>query len=68
MLLNALQANIDQDAYRDIALINAAAALVIADKAASLKEGVALGAAALDQGKVAALLEQVVQASNEVVA
>lgn len=58
----------EPNAYRDIALINAAAALVIADKAASLKEGVALGAAALDQGKVAALLEQVVQASNEVVA
>lgn len=54
----------EKNAYRDIALFNAAAALVIADKVASLREGVALGAAALDEGRAAALLAKVVETSN----
>lgn len=58
----------EKNAYRDIALLNAAAALVIADKAASLKEGVSLGATALDQGHVATLLDKVIATSNEGVA
>jgi anthranilate phosphoribosyltransferase len=40
-------------AYRDVALINAAAALVVAGKARTLKEGVALGATSLDTGAAA---------------
>ena len=39
--------------YRDIVLLNAAAALVVADRAADLKSGVALAAAAIDDGKAA---------------
>ena len=43
--------------YRDIVLLNAAAALVVADRAEDLKSGVALAAAAIDDGKAAASLE-----------
>ena len=37
-------------AYRDVALLNAAAALIVAGQAKDLKEGVALGAQSLDSG------------------
>src|SRR6185436_13781310 len=37
-------------AYRDVALLNAAAALIIAGRAKDLKEGVAIGAKSLDSG------------------
>lgn len=37
-------------AYRDAVLLNAAAALVVADRATTLPEGVALAAAAIDSG------------------
>jgi anthranilate phosphoribosyltransferase len=40
----------EPSAYRDAALLNAAAALVIAGRAADLREGVAIGAAAIDSG------------------
>ncbi len=40
----------EPSAYRDAVLINAAAALVIAEKAADLREGVALAAESLDSG------------------
>ncbi|MGB9409249.1 MAG: anthranilate phosphoribosyltransferase [Terracidiphilus sp.] len=43
-------------ARRDIVLLNAAAALVAAGLAADLKEGVLLGAEAIDSGQVAATL------------
>jgi anthranilate phosphoribosyltransferase len=43
-------------AYRDIVLLNAAAALMVAGKADSLKAGVALAAAAIDGGHARALL------------
>jgi anthranilate phosphoribosyltransferase len=50
--------------YRDIALLNAAAGLVVAGVARDLREGVALGAVSLDTGAVAATLEKLVKASN----
>lgn len=53
-----------QNAYRDIALLNAAAALVIADKARDLKEGVAQGAQALASGKAKATLARLIEVSN----
>ena len=43
--------------YRDIVLLNAAAALVVADRAPDLKSGVAIAAAAIDDGKASAALE-----------
>jgi anthranilate phosphoribosyltransferase len=50
--------------YRDIALLNAAAALVIAAKAANLREGVAIADAALQSGKVTQVLDKLVNLSN----
>ena len=54
----------EKGAYRDIALLNAAAALVVADKAKTLKEGVAMGAKALDDGSAKATLDTLVAVSN----
>jgi anthranilate phosphoribosyltransferase len=45
-------------ARRDIVLLNAAAALVAAGLVNDLKEGVALGAEAIDSGQAAATLEK----------
>jgi anthranilate phosphoribosyltransferase len=50
--------------YRDIALINAAAALVIAGNARDLAEGAAIAARAIDDGRTAAKLLGLVEASN----
>jgi len=51
-------------AYRDIVLLNAAAALIVAGKAADLKAGAALGADAIDNGKAALVLERLIAISN----
>lgn len=47
----------DQNAYRDAVLLNAAAALVVADKAQSLKEGAEMARASIDSGAAKAKLE-----------
>jgi anthranilate phosphoribosyltransferase len=47
-----------QGARRDIVLLNSAAALVAAGLAGDLKEGVAMGAEAIDSGQAAATLEK----------
>ena len=56
-------------ARRDIVLLNAAAALVAAGLAGDLKEGVRMGAEAIDSGQAAATLEKLRQfgAKNTVV-
>lgn len=46
--------------YRDIVLINAAAALIVADKAPDLKAGVALAAKAIDSGAAKATLARLI--------
>ena len=46
--------------YRDIVLLNAAAALIVAGKANDLKEGVALAAELIDSGKALAALDALV--------
>jgi anthranilate phosphoribosyltransferase len=51
-------------AYRDIVLMNAAAAFLVADRAETLREGIALAAAAIDGGGARAALEGLVLASN----
>ena len=48
-------------ARRDIVLLNAAATLVAAGLAGDLKEGVALGAEAIDSGQAAAILAKLRQ-------
>lgn len=50
--------------YRDVALINAAAALVVAGRAKDLKEGVAIGARSIDSGAANAKLKHLVTVSN----
>jgi anthranilate phosphoribosyltransferase len=50
--------------YRDIAILNAAAALVIAGKARDLKEGAGLAARALDTRAARATLAELVRVSN----
>lgn len=49
---------------RDIVLLNAAAGLVVAGRAASLEEGLVLGAASVDSGAAATALERLVTVSN----
>jgi len=51
-------------AYRDVALLNAAAALVVAGKAKDLKDGVMQGKQALDSGAAAQRLQKLIQVSN----
>jgi anthranilate phosphoribosyltransferase len=62
----ALRAVLDgaRNAYRDIGLFNAAAALVVAGDARDLADGVARGARALDAGAAATTLAQLVSVSN----
>jgi anthranilate phosphoribosyltransferase len=51
-------------AYRDVALLNAAAALIVAARAKTLKDGVAMAAEALGSGAAAARLKQLIAVSN----
>jgi anthranilate phosphoribosyltransferase len=51
-------------AYRDAVLLNAAAALVVAEKAADLKEGAALAAESVDSGAAKARLEALARATR----
>ena len=47
----------EKGAYRDAVLFNAAAALVVADKAGDLKDGVAMAAESIDSGAARAKIE-----------
>lgn len=62
----ALQSVLDglPSPYRDVALLNAAAALIVAGRAKTLKDGVALGRESLDSGAAAARLKQLIAVSN----
>jgi anthranilate phosphoribosyltransferase len=51
-------------AFRDVALLNTAAALIVAGKAKNLKDGVALGAKSLDSGAALNKLKQLIAVSN----
>lgn len=54
--------------YRDIVLLNAAAALVVADRAADLREGAELAAAVIDDGRAARALAALVEATHTPIA
>ena len=54
--------------YRDIVVLNAAAALVVADRAGGLEQGAELARQAIDSGAAAARLDALVRASNAVFA
>jgi anthranilate phosphoribosyltransferase len=62
----ALQSVLDglPSPYRDVALLNAAAALIVAGRATTLKEGVAIGRNAIDSGAAAARLKHLIAVSN----
>ncbi len=57
----------EHGAYRDIVLLNAAAALIVAGKASSLEDGVGRARIAIDNGRAAAALDRLVATTNEVV-
>ena len=50
--------------YRDIVLMNAAAALVVSDKVPDLKSGADLAAAVIDDGRASAALDALVRVTN----
>lgn len=54
----------EQGPRRDIVLINAAYGLLAADKAADIKEGMALAAVAIDSGRALNQLKQLAQITN----
>jgi anthranilate phosphoribosyltransferase len=54
----------EQCAYRDIVLLNSAAALIVADKARDLREGVDIAAKALDSGAARRVLEKLIVVSH----
>jgi len=62
----ALQSVLDgmPSPFRDVALLNAAAALIVAGRAKTLKEGVALGTKSLDSGAAATRLKHLIAVSN----
>lgn len=57
--------NGEKSAYRDVAILNGAAALIVAGKAHTLQEGAQACALAIDDGRAAAVLERLVNISNE---
>jgi anthranilate phosphoribosyltransferase len=64
---NAMNAMLsgEKSAFRDIVLLSASAALVVADKASDLKEGAAIAASSIDSGKAKAALEAMARITNE---
>jgi anthranilate phosphoribosyltransferase len=63
----ALRALLDGAAgpYRDIVLMNAAAAFLVADKVETLREGVELAAASIDSGSARASLDKLIALTHE---
>jgi anthranilate phosphoribosyltransferase len=54
-----------EGAFRNIVLLNAAAALLVAGKAKTLREGVALAVQSIDSGKARGVLEALVKLSRD---
>jgi len=50
--------------YRDVSLLNAAAALIVAGKVKALKDGVALAAKSVDSGEAEGRLDRLIKVSN----
>jgi anthranilate phosphoribosyltransferase len=62
----ALRALLDgaPGAYRDVVLFGSAAALIVAGKAETLREGVIIAAEAVDSGRARAALDKLVAVTN----
>ncbi|UWQ08891.1 anthranilate phosphoribosyltransferase [Aliiroseovarius crassostreae] len=56
--------NGEKSAYRDAVLLNAAAALVVADKAGDLKDGAALAAESIDSGEALRRIETLARVTS----
>ena len=54
-----------ESAYRNAVVYNAAAGLVVAGKAGTLKEGVALAREGIDSGRAYTVLKKLIEISNE---
>jgi anthranilate phosphoribosyltransferase len=54
----------ERSAYRDVAVLNAAAALVVAGKAADLRDGVALAQKSINSGEAEGALERLIVVSG----
>jgi len=63
----ALQSVLDgmPSPFRDVALLNAAAALIVAGRVTNLREGVALGIKSLDSGAALEKLKRLIAVSND---
>ncbi len=61
----ALRALLDgrEDAYRDVVALNAAAAFVVAERVESLRDGVALAQAVIDDGRAKTALDRLIEAT-----
>jgi len=57
--------NGERNAYRDIVLLNTAAALIVSGNADNLKNGIDIAANAIDSGKAKNVLEKWIELSNE---
>ncbi|WP_113425772.1 anthranilate phosphoribosyltransferase [Rhizobium cremeum] len=53
-----------KNAYRDVALCNAAASLIVAGKTDNTREGMAIASRSLDSGAAAAALDKLIEVSN----
>ncbi|MGX5666020.1 anthranilate phosphoribosyltransferase [Rhizobium daejeonense] len=53
-----------KNAYRDVALCNAAASLVVAGRVDNVRDGMAVASQALDSGSAAAALDKLIEVSN----
>lgn len=53
-----------KDPYRDVVLLNTAAALIVSDRAEDLKSGVRIAAEAIDSGKARQVLDKLIAVSN----
>jgi anthranilate phosphoribosyltransferase len=51
-------------AYRDIVLLNTAAALLVAERSETLREGVALAGEVIDDGRAMTALDRLIEATN----
>lgn len=63
-IVRAVLTGAEHGPRRDVVLLNAAAALVAGDRAAELREGLALARASIDEGHAAQRLERLIVASN----
>ena len=61
-LLDVLKGNAGP--FRDVAVLNAAAALIVAGQAKNLKEGASLAAKAIDSGEAEGRLDRLIRVSN----